>query len=186
MKAASLVVVFAMATGCSLVTVKQDPFPTMEVKAERPAEPEPDPPPPPPKKVVVTEKAIEITEKVQFATGSAEILEESHALLNEVADVLKENPRIKLVQVEGHTDSTGGKRLNKRLSKSRAQSVMTFLVEAGVEKGRLKFKGFGQDSPIGDNGTDEGREQNRRVEFNILKQDAKEAGGDGPEEEEGA
>ena len=96
-----------MATGCGLVTVKQDKFPTMEVKADRPAEPEPPPPPPPPKKVVVTEKAIEIKEKVQFATGSADILEESHALLNEVAGVMKDNPRIKLVQVEGHTDSTG-------------------------------------------------------------------------------
>jgi len=175
-----------MATGCSLVTVKQKPFPTMEVKAEKPAEPEPDPEPEPePKKVVVTEKAIEINEKVQFQLGSAEILEESHALLNEVAQVLKDNPRITLVQVEGHTDTTGGKRINKKLSKARAKSVMEFLVNAGVDKARLQSKGFGPDRPIQENDTQEGREANRRVEFNILEQDKpKTAEAEG--EEEGA
>ena len=158
----STVVLFG---ACSLVTVKQDPFPPLEVQAERP--------PKKPARVVLTDSAIEIKEKVMFESGSADILEQSHGLLTEVAGMLKENPQIELMDVEGHTDSKGGARMNKKLSTSRAESVVAFLVEAGVEEARLVAKGWGPEKPIADNESEEGRDQNRRVEFNIVKQGKK-------------
>jgi outer membrane protein OmpA-like peptidoglycan-associated protein len=112
-------------------------------------------------------------EKVQFAFDSAEILPASHGLLNEVAQVLRDNPQIEVVQVEGHTDNIGKADYNRKLSQRRAESVRAFLASAGVEGKRLAPKGFGPDRPIADNGTAEGQEQNRRVEFNILKQGPK-------------
>jgi outer membrane protein OmpA-like peptidoglycan-associated protein len=74
------------------------------------------------------------------------------------------------MQVEGHTDSSGAAGHNKELSQKRAESVRAFLVKEGVSGKRLVAKGFGPDKPIADNATDEGKEKNRRVEFNILKQ----------------
>jgi outer membrane protein OmpA-like peptidoglycan-associated protein len=168
-RTAYLALVIAFSSGCSLITVKQDPFPTMEVNADRPP-----PPPKKPPRVVLTDSAIEIKEKVQFETGKAEIRPESHGLLDEVAKVLKDNAQIQLVHVEGHTDSTGSKGINKRLSKERAESVRAYLVQAGIDTKRLQAFGYGPDRPIADNETDAGREQNRRVEFNIKKQGKKE------------
>ena len=152
-------------TGCSLITVKQDPFPTLEIRAERP--------PPAPARVVVTASSITIGEKVQFATGSAEILPVSFSLLDEVAKVLADNPQIELVQVEGHTDSTGTAAINRKLSQQRADSVMRYLAGKTVAPGRMKAQGFGPDRPIADNSSDAGKEQNRRVEFVIVKQGPK-------------
>ena len=151
--------------GCSLITVQQDPFPPLEVRADRP--------PPGPMRVVLTESSIKITDKVQFETGKSEILPVSFGLLDEVAGVLKENPQIKQLQVEGHTDSTGSAAINRKLSQARAESVMKYLKDHGIEAKRMVAKGFGPDKPLADNGTDEGKEQNRRVEFNILKQGPK-------------
>jgi outer membrane protein OmpA-like peptidoglycan-associated protein len=113
---------------------------------------------------------IDIRDKVQFAFGSAEILAASHDLLRQVAQVMIENPQVTLVQVEGHTDDVGKTRKNRRLSQRRAESVRAFLVEQGVEPSRLSAVGFGEERPVADNDDADGREQNRRVEFNILTQ----------------
>ena len=86
---------------------------------------------------------------------------------------MKGNPQIELVEVQGHTDTTGSAAINRTLSKGRAESVRKYLVGKGVAKGRLTAKGYGPDVPIADNATPEGREQNRRVEFKILKQGPK-------------
>ena len=153
------------ATGCSLFTVQQDPFPIMEITADRP--------PPGPSRVVLTASSITIADKVQFETGKAEILPPSFGLLDEVAAVMNENPQLELLQVEGHTDSTGSAAINRKLSQDRAESVMKYLVARGVKKGRMVPKGFGPDRPIASNDDDAGREANRRVEFNILKQGPK-------------
>jgi len=152
-------------TCCSLITVKQDPFPPLEIRADRPAAP--------PARVVLTDSSITIGEKVQFATGSSQILPVSFGLLNEVAKVLADNSQIELLQIDGHTDSTGTAAVNRKLSQQRAEAVMTYLASKGVAAGRMKAKGFGPDKPIADNATDEGKEKNRRVEFNILKQGPK-------------
>jgi outer membrane protein OmpA-like peptidoglycan-associated protein len=94
-------------------------------------------------------------------------------LLDEVAKMLVDNPQIELLQVEGHTDSTGTAALNRKLSQQRAESVLKYLASKGVTAGRMQAKGFGPDKPIADNTSDDGREKNRRVEFNILKQGPK-------------
>jgi OOP family OmpA-OmpF porin len=162
--------VFALAAalagaGCSLVTVQQDPFPPLQIRADRPA--------PPPARVVLTPSSIEIKEKVQFQLGSATLLEVSFPLLDEVAALLADNPQIEVLQVEGHTDATGGAARNRQLSQQRAESVRTYLTGKGLATSRLVAKGFGPDKPIDSNDTDTGREANRRVEFNIVKQGPK-------------
>jgi outer membrane protein OmpA-like peptidoglycan-associated protein len=129
----------------------------------------PAPEDPPEERVKVTEEKIEITERVQFETGSAELLDESTSLLDEVAKVMNEHPEITRVRVDGHTDTVGGSAMNRKLSQRRAKSVRAYLISAGVQGKRLQAKGFGLDKPIADNETEEGRYQNRRVEFSILE-----------------
>ena len=161
-----LLLIAALAgAGCSLITVQQDPFPPLQIRADRPA--------PPPARVVLTPSSIQINDKVQFQLGSAKLLEVSFSLLDEVARIVVENPQIEVIQVEGHTDSTGGAARNRELSKLRAESVRAYLIGKGIAKGRLVAKGFGPDVPIAGNETPEGREANRRVEFNIIKQGPK-------------
>ncbi len=118
------------------------------------------------KLIVVTEKKIELKQKVFFDTAKATIKPVSYPLLNEVADALRENATIK-VRIEGHTDSRGSDRYNKRLSQKRADSVKAYLVAAGIDATRMEAVGFGEEQPIADNRTSKGREQNRRVEFVI-------------------
>jgi outer membrane protein OmpA-like peptidoglycan-associated protein len=134
------------------------------------------PPPPPapvaePARVEVRDNKIVINEKIQFEYDRATIMEVSFSLLNEVAAVIQRNPHIKKIQIEGYASSEGEAGHNQKLSEDRARSVMRYLVDHGVAAERLVSRGFGIDRPIADNGTAEGRERNRRVEFNILEQD---------------
>ena len=164
MRGLLLIVLWAPLAGCSLFQ-KNEPFPPLPIQADRP--------PPGPDRVVLTPSSIQITEKVQFETGKAEILPESFGLLDEVAAVFLDNEQIEVVQVEGHTDSTGSAAINKKLSQQRAESVVKYLADKGVKKKRMVAKGFGPERPIASNDDDAGREQNRRVEFNIVKQGPK-------------
>ncbi len=116
--------------------------------------------------VVVTATKIEIKQTVYFDTNKATIKPVSFSLLNEVAQALKDNPKIE-VEVQGHTDSQGDDAFNKKLSQKRAESVMAFLIKAGVASNRMVPKGYGEDQPIADNRTTAGRADNRRVEFVI-------------------
>jgi OmpA-OmpF porin, OOP family len=112
---------------------------------------------------------IRILDQVKFKSGSAVILPESDGILEAVANVLRENPEIKKVRVEGHTDNRGGRAFNKRLSDRRAASVVKWLTtRGGIERSRLTSQGFGFDRPIATNRTEEGRQENRRVEFHIV------------------
>ena len=120
--------------------------------------------------VVIQENKIVITKKVFFATNKAKIQRKSYSILNQVALVLKTNPQIKGVRIEGHTDSRGSKTRNTALSQSRAEAVQGFLIGKGVEAGRLFAIGFGPEKPIANNKTAAGRADNRRVEFIILEQ----------------
>jgi outer membrane protein OmpA-like peptidoglycan-associated protein len=124
-------------------------------------------PPPTPAKVKLTARKIEILEQVHFETNKDVIRHESFDLLNDVAQVFKDNPQIKKVLIEGHTDNKGNPKKNLLLSQKRAESVKKFLVKAGVNPDRLECKGFGQEKPIEDNKTATGRAANRRVEFSI-------------------
>ncbi|HUQ01499.1 MAG TPA: OmpA family protein [Kofleriaceae bacterium] len=157
---------FACSTGaCSLVTVQQDPFPPLQIRAERPKAPPP--------KVVLTDSNIQINDKVQFELGSDKLLPVSFPLLDAVAQVMVENPQIEIIEVAGHTDASGGAARNRELSRQRAESVRQYLISKSIGKGRLQAKGYGPDKPVAGNDTPEGREANRRVEFVIVKQGPK-------------
>lgn len=105
---------------------------------------------------------------VQFAVGSAAILDESVPILDQVAASLAEAPALAL-EIQGHTDDSGSAEANQVLSQDRAQAVLDYLVEAGVSADRLTAVGFGEDQPIADNSTPEGQQQNRRIEFAIVE-----------------
>jgi outer membrane protein OmpA-like peptidoglycan-associated protein len=119
--------------------------------------------------IQITQEKIEIKETIYFTTGKAVIMTKSYPMLDEVVGALKDRPTMK-VRVEGHTDSRGNRKLNTRLSQSRADSVMAYLVGNGISPDRLEARGFGPDQPIETNKTAAGREKNRRVEFVITHQ----------------
>lgn len=126
-------------------------------------------PPPTPKRVQVTREKIVITEMVFFNTNKSKIQSRSFGLLQDVAKVLKDNPWIKKIRVEGHTDDIGNPAANKKLSQARADSVMEFLVAEGVERHRLEASGHGSERPVDPAKTRDARAKNRRVEFLILE-----------------
>jgi OOP family OmpA-OmpF porin len=161
---------------CGGASVQVGTAPTTTATAEAP-------PPPPPATataappvstmlkhdhVKVEKDHIVITQKIIFETGKAVISEQSNGLLDEIAAVFKENGQLKKVEVQGHTDHDGDKAQNTKLSNDRAAAVVDALVKRGVSKDVLVAKGYGEDKPIADNKTPEGREQNRRVEFLIV------------------
>ncbi len=111
---------------------------------------------------------IRILEQVHFATGKATILPDSFPMLQEIVNVLRVNPQIKKVTVEGHTDSKGVAEKNLKLSQSRADAVVAWLTEHGVSSSKLEGKGYGQTQPIADNKTKDGQAKNRRCEFKIV------------------
>lgn len=102
-----------------------------------------------------------------FDTDSTTVKSSFRPVLDAVAEVLKEY-KSTMIQVAGHTDSTGGDKYNLMLSQQRAQSVANILGSFGVEQVRMDTVGFGETQPIASNGTASGREQNRRVELTLL------------------
>jgi len=117
--------------------------------------------------VVIEKKQIKIKQKIHFAFGKARIRPVSYPILDEVADVIRNNPKIR-VRIEGHTDTIGGRKYNLRLSQKRAEAVREYLVEKGIGPDRLVAKGYGLSRPIESNRTKAGRAANRRVEFHII------------------
>jgi OOP family OmpA-OmpF porin len=106
--------------------------------------------------------SCDVTRQLQFAFGTAALTDADKAALDEMAANLI---RLKFIAgtVEGHTDSTGDEAYNQGLSERRAQAVADYLQGKGVAVGRLTAVGFGETQPAADNGTREGRAQNRRV-----------------------
>jgi len=101
---------------------------------------------------------------ITFDTGKSIIKPESAGELNRIVQLLKENPSLRF-SVEGHTDATGSASSNQKLSEDRAHAVVARLVELGIDGSRLSAKGLGQNNPVADNSSVEGRAKNRRVEF---------------------
>ncbi len=123
------------------------------------------------KMVVVKKDKIEIKQQIKFKTGSAKIIgKESFAILDDVGRALEDNPQIKKIRIEGHTDSVGPDAANLKLSQNRANSVMAELIKRKVDPGRMEAVGFGETQPIASNATASGRAENRRTEFNIAEQ----------------
>lgn len=112
---------------------------------------------------VITQKPVRL-DSASFAVGSSELQRGDIAGLNDVVKTAKDHPEIIFV-VEGYTSSPGSEKMNQRLSEERASSVKRYLVRKDVDARRITTKGFGEASPIGDNNTVQGREDNRRVEI---------------------
>lgn len=105
-----------------------------------------------------------ITYGITFDVGKSTIKPESMGEINRIVTLMNENPDLNF-SVEGHTDNTGSAASNQKLSEQRSEAIVAKLVEMGIEESRLTSVGKGQNSPIADNNTDEGRAKNRRVEF---------------------
>jgi len=110
---------------------------------------------------------IQVLKQIEFETGSATIRQNSYKIVDEVVRLMKVNPEIKHLDIEGHTDNKGSDELNEKLSNDRAHSVMKYLIDHGIEADRLAAAGFGPKRPRATNDTPEGRQLNRRVEFHI-------------------
>jgi outer membrane protein OmpA-like peptidoglycan-associated protein len=120
-------------------------------------------------RVIVRRGKLEILDKVYFETDKAIIKPISFPLLNAVAATLKGNPEILLIEVQGHADERGDDDYNMKLTEDRAQAVRTYLVEHGVEAGRLQAHGYGETKPVCREHNENCWSKNRRVEFVILK-----------------
>jgi outer membrane protein OmpA-like peptidoglycan-associated protein len=105
-----------------------------------------------------------VTLYINFDTNKWDLKAEAQPTIAEIARLMKAQPAIRL-SVEGHTDNVGLASANKTLSENRARSVMNAIVGQGIAAARLASKGFGQENPIADNRTEEGRAKNRRVEL---------------------
>jgi outer membrane protein OmpA-like peptidoglycan-associated protein len=101
---------------------------------------------------------------INFDFDKADIRPESQPIIDEIVKLLQTNPSLNLT-IEGHTDDVGEPDYNRRLSDARANSVVTAITTRGIQAGRLKAVGYGEDKPIADNSTDDGRAKNRRVEL---------------------
>jgi len=146
------------------------PPPRVEVAVATP------PPPPPPVVEVVKKKRkfspatlegnrIKLPGPIVFKTGTADLDPVSDEVLEIVFDYMFEKPAITLLRVEGHTDNVGGKEPNQQLSEKRAMAAARWLVAKGIDCHRIIPVGFGENKPTATNNTDEGRSQNRRVDF---------------------
>lgn len=108
--------------------------------------------------------------KIEFDFDSDKLRPETTFALDMIADIMLENPKIKL-RILAHTCTIGGEAYNKDLSERRARSVKEYLVRLGVPPPSIRYRGYGASRPIADNSTEEGRARNRRVEFIVVKRD---------------
>jgi len=118
----------------------------------------------------VVKEINEYSKTILFDTSRATIRKESYKALQDIVTVMQEYPNTHFV-IEGHTDSTGSKAFNQKLSEERAASVLDYLVTIGMDKDRLSSVGYGPDRPIADNNTNAGRQENRRVQISLKKKD---------------
>jgi OmpA-OmpF porin, OOP family len=158
------------ALGCGGTTTFQDTTP-IRIAVAPPAPPPKADDPPAAKQVKLRDNHIEIGEKIQFALAKSEILPASFGLLDELAKVIQENPHVQKISIEGHASDEGDDQYNLALSKARAEAVRVYLVQKGVSAERLSSTGLGETKPLVANDSEEHREKNRRVEFNITKQE---------------
>ena len=116
--------------------------------------------------------AIKVTfdDKILFATGKSELGDASRSALKKFASSLAQSPETD-VAIYGHTDNTGSREINQKLSEERAQAVSNYLIGQKIDPNRITTRGLAYDAPIADNSTEEGRAQNRRVEILITAND---------------
>lgn len=112
--------------------------------------------------------AIKIAKPILFPPDKYTILPASFPVLDAVVEILRRESALR-VEIRGHTDPPNGPKYGMNLSQRRADSVARYLIENGIEQGRLVRKGYGEDMPIASNKTEEGRRANRRIEFIIIE-----------------
>jgi OOP family OmpA-OmpF porin len=123
------------------------------------------------KNIFLTPIEVGITvrlKNIYFDFDRTTLKPESFVVLNKVVDFLNQNPKVS-IEIAGHTDAKGSDTYNENLSQGRSQSVVDYLVSQGIDRGRLQAHGYGESKPIDSNETEEGRANNRRVEFTVLK-----------------
>ena len=155
------------------VICKEEPKAMEAVVAEPPIVQEPEPQVPKPEPVVepvpeppkVVEKII--LNAIRFDFDRAVIKPEFFPVLDEGINILQQHPGRKVI-ISGHTCSIGTNEYNMGLSERRAESVKKYLVQKGLDQQRLTVQGYGEEQPVADNTTIEGRKMNRRVEFEVL------------------
>jgi outer membrane protein OmpA-like peptidoglycan-associated protein len=101
---------------------------------------------------------------ILFETGKSTIQAESVPIIDQIAELMKSDMALK-ISIEGHTDNVGDAAANKKLSNDRAKSVMDAIIAKGIDYTRMSFLGWGQEKPVADNRSEDGRSQNRRVEI---------------------
>lgn len=190
---AALGVAFSF-NGCSCSAQMGTPPKAPEPVAPAPA-PAPPPAPPPPPPVAAVEPApppkldkikpigkakiegdqIKIPGKIEFDINKSTIREDagSKEILTTMAEVLKQNPSVTKLRIEGHTDNDGGPEHNKTLSQGRADAVAKWLTDHGVDKSRIETVGMGEDKPMVANDTPLNKQLNRRTEFHVVEVDGK-------------
>jgi outer membrane protein OmpA-like peptidoglycan-associated protein/tetratricopeptide (TPR) repeat protein len=117
-------------------------------------------------KVKVGKKVV--LNNILFELGKAVLTKSSFGELNRLVGILQDSPLMK-IEISGHTDNTGSPVINAKLSNDRARAVVEYLVQKGINRTRLTYRGYGSDQPIAENTTAGGRAKNRRVEFKILE-----------------
>jgi outer membrane protein OmpA-like peptidoglycan-associated protein len=110
-----------------------------------------------------------VLKNIFFDNNRYDLKEASIAELDKIVLLLRDNPTLKIL-ISGHTDNVGKAQDNLALSNNRAQAVIKYLIEKGIEAPRLSFKGFGATQPVADNNTEEGRAANRRTELKVISQ----------------
>ncbi|MBV1690064.1 OmpA family protein [Novosphingobium sp. G106] len=110
---------------------------------------------------------VNLPEGVTFDVASAALQPSFRATLDQIAQSMNQYPN-SLIDVYGHTDSTGSDQYNQTLSENRARTVANYLTMQGVSAARIRSQGFGETLPVADNTTEEGRRRNRRVEIKIV------------------
>lgn len=114
----------------------------------------------------IVEKVNYAAKRIQFQTSKAALLPQSLKVLDEVVNILNENPELTLL-IEGHTSRDGNFDTNMKLSEGRAEAVKTYLISKGIDQSRLTTKGFGPTQPLNNGSTSAERAQNRRVELKL-------------------
>ena len=118
--------------------------------------------------VVFDDTRVELV-GVNFKAGSAELEPESMEILDKAVTGLKRNPDAR-IEIQGHTSSEGGDAFNQTLSEQRAYAVFLYIVEHGIDRGRLSASGYGSSQPRASNATEAGRIKNRRIELRVLNE----------------
>jgi OOP family OmpA-OmpF porin len=153
-----LVLALLLATACPPAPPPKDPG-NQALIVDKPPE---DVPPP---TATLSEGQIKLSEPIVFVVGQDILAPESEAILAALAKLLADRTDITLIRVEGHSDAQGAEDFNQEMSERRAFALARWLVGSGIDCTRLIPVGFGENKPIADNRTAEGRNQNRRMEL---------------------